>query len=1206
MINSFKKPVIAFCAFLGVWSAAFGAGLPSDYTELEYIEADGTQYLLTGLKTTASSRYEYKFGTVDSVAGVNVLIGGELRSDGALYGSASLYYLNASGRWFAYIGGPDKITNWVSNAFFTYSVGGGTRSLTHESSGIVSSLSRAVVQGKSLTLMGNPNGANLAKGRVRSFKFWEGEALVGYMIPCVRDVDGTAGLYDLVRKDFYVSATASDFVAGPLRGNVVYLSSSCEEVGEMALSLNGAAIESGYGRYEFGAGGDLVVTQSEVVEEDNVKWSLLGWRLTKKSSAGVVSTLESDESNKARCVFSFADGDVASLEWLWKKEFYVALSGEDGVEVSSPGAWCEVGSIFTAEVSSGDFLYWATDDGEVVSKDAVYSFVVNEPLSLRAMGASKILYLSPDGTGDGSSASSPTNLPIAEIKAKEREIYVLLPGRYSQTANVTLSTDAIVRGATGNFDDVILDRGSGQAWTLTHKDAVLEGITVLNGNGGSYNANNKTGGAVCNFGGTVRNCHITRSTFVETKGCGGVRNVGGRVENCVIDGFEIYDSYADSNGNAPALWQSGADAVTTGCVITNNVQKNLISRENMTGAFSSAVLIKGGLFEKSVVVNNTGYIAFDNYACGGAVLVNGGVVEGCTVVNNHYRGAWQRNGAAIATVGSSSVVKNCFAADNGHRAVGTKPQNFSGDGTFENNSEDASAYVIGEDGLPRLRAGSSLIGKGIGALEYDAGDLDCYFRDDLVCEPENVSGTLTAVVAGALAEDATVAWDLDGDGEYDDATGSTIEFSRSAVGTITVSCKAMSGDISATFSRKVEVAPKTVYVVSGSKVGASPYGSWGTAAATLKDALAVAGDGTTIILSNGTYKADTTYTITKAVAIKGLTGDWKDVIINANGKYILFAIANTKASLENVTITNAKSARWAAAVELEQGGVLKNCRITGCEITNSGTNRNTGYPALTSSCSVGNRNGAIIDCVVDGNNSQDGYNKTDTYNVPGIYQEGENAITERCIITNNIAGKSKVEGSCYDCAGGIFIAGGVVRSSYIAGNILNHVGSGNLNGRVYNFAGGAYLKDGVLINCTVVNNEAVAVKGNNTFNIYEVYVKKGSVVNSYITGGTNRIDSTYLTSGAASGAYTNSCVYGATELTGSGNFEAGRDYLKLYCIKKGKLDLGVDSPLYGKGVNEDWMKTALDINGNRRLFGSKVDIGAVESQKQTGLAVILR
>ena len=54
----FQKLTLFCCAIFFGFANAFSANLPSGYTELEYIESTGTQYIDTGLKGNLNTKVE--------------------------------------------------------------------------------------------------------------------------------------------------------------------------------------------------------------------------------------------------------------------------------------------------------------------------------------------------------------------------------------------------------------------------------------------------------------------------------------------------------------------------------------------------------------------------------------------------------------------------------------------------------------------------------------------------------------------------------------------------------------------------------------------------------------------------------------------------------------------------------------------------------------------------------------------------------------------------------------------------------------------------------------------------------------------------------------------------------------------------------------------------------------------------------------------
>ena len=190
---------------------------PYSFTELEYIEGTGTQYLyLNYYMNTAtkivvdqqftSTEVQGRFFRAESTAGV--------------YES----YINGSGYW-AY-GHQNNTGNWVSTNVtadtdrhtMTYD----TPNCTYTISG--TSVSAASMTG-TLTLASTAKLGILTskldgvisgtKAKLYSIEIYENNVLVASFIPCRRNSDNVAGLYDTINDVFYTNAGTGTFVQGP-------------------------------------------------------------------------------------------------------------------------------------------------------------------------------------------------------------------------------------------------------------------------------------------------------------------------------------------------------------------------------------------------------------------------------------------------------------------------------------------------------------------------------------------------------------------------------------------------------------------------------------------------------------------------------------------------------------------------------------------------------------------------------------------------------------------------------------------------------------------------------------------------------------------------------------------------------------------------------------------------------------------------------
>ena len=213
-----------FSALLFI-SPAFSTTLPNGYTELEYIESNGTQCIDTGYKwttdvTEVGVEYYYLVASGDIV----------------LFGSESL---NTSVTWNAFYGsvlynGGDYMigttpfavrTNPNVNTWESYNA-----KTTSSTSGIITyngletafaysgaPYAYGVSKEYSMALFcAHKQGSyqQFSKARVRKFYMKDNGILVRDMVPA-RNSDAVVGLYDTVNDRFYTNAGTGTFTAGP-------------------------------------------------------------------------------------------------------------------------------------------------------------------------------------------------------------------------------------------------------------------------------------------------------------------------------------------------------------------------------------------------------------------------------------------------------------------------------------------------------------------------------------------------------------------------------------------------------------------------------------------------------------------------------------------------------------------------------------------------------------------------------------------------------------------------------------------------------------------------------------------------------------------------------------------------------------------------------------------------------------------------------
>ncbi len=314
-----------------------------------------------------------------------------------------------------------------------------------------------------------------------------------------------------------------------------------------------------------------------------------------------------------------------------------------------------------------------------------------------------------------------------------------------------------------------------------------------------------------------------------------------------------------------------------------------------------------------------------------------------------------------------------------------------------------------------------------------------------------------------------------------------------------------------------------------------------------------------------------------------------------------------------------------AGVSCENGGVINNCTITG----NTGTG-SEGYGggvycenggAVSNSTISGNSanwsgggvclksDGTVYGCTISGNSSGSGgggvicisggsvYNSTISGNTAdvdggGVYC-GSGSLISDCSINGNSSGKKGggikfySGGTVKNCTitdntsgtdgGGVILQNnGEMRNCKISGNFANGVGGG-----VYCYYGGA------VKNCTISENTSDARGGG-------VYFKSGgTILNSIIyynsaTNATEYNDSSTISYCCSPG------LSGNDNISGDPLFvDTNTANLRLYGI----------SPCVDAGTNLSWMIGTTDLDGNPRITGGTVDMGAYEAYSPEGTDV---
>ena len=194
-----------------------GPKLPSGYTELEYIQSSGTQYINTGFKPTGNTRVVVDFLAYNQTTAQQGIFGSRPGASGRFtlftgYSTASLQVDYNTAMSLAdqdvEISGLD-LTKRVNISMNNKLVIDGTTVSSTAVKSFTSTYDMYLFANNNIGVVQLPSSLNLY-----SCAIYDDNTLVRNFVPC-KNSDGIVGLYDSVNSQFYQNAGTGSFTAGP-------------------------------------------------------------------------------------------------------------------------------------------------------------------------------------------------------------------------------------------------------------------------------------------------------------------------------------------------------------------------------------------------------------------------------------------------------------------------------------------------------------------------------------------------------------------------------------------------------------------------------------------------------------------------------------------------------------------------------------------------------------------------------------------------------------------------------------------------------------------------------------------------------------------------------------------------------------------------------------------------------------------------------
>ncbi|MBO4683275.1 MAG: hypothetical protein J5611_01705 [Alphaproteobacteria bacterium] len=207
----------AHCLLYEVRGATQMQTLPAGYTQLEYLESTGTQYIDTGIQLTADT---LDITISSSVEFVDLTLTEYSVGSRMFYGSPPTFgiqvYTNGPNIFNQHVSYPVSLNTRYRIITTTTST---MRSISANNIKLKDGFERSITDGTKINVFGTQEytahnaGANI---KLYEMQISKNSRVIRNFVPAQRDSDGELGMYDTVSNTFFTNSGTGEFVAGPV------------------------------------------------------------------------------------------------------------------------------------------------------------------------------------------------------------------------------------------------------------------------------------------------------------------------------------------------------------------------------------------------------------------------------------------------------------------------------------------------------------------------------------------------------------------------------------------------------------------------------------------------------------------------------------------------------------------------------------------------------------------------------------------------------------------------------------------------------------------------------------------------------------------------------------------------------------------------------------------------------------------------------